>query len=244
MTQPEPTAAMTATDLAGQVYTRILGILSNRIWTGAETLNDVTLAQSLGVSRTPVRLALAKLANEGLVRKMPGKGWVPIALTLKDIRDIFEIKEALEAQAVRRAAELITPAAAEELRGVVQQMHEAESRCDLRRWIQADDSFYQLLFKIDGNERLTHTIELLDSQWYRYRMGYLAQENCLGVLYEEHRPIAEAVIAGDGDGASVAIIQHLTHVRNQILKITRDVLMPFLGIADAPVDARIAREAR
>src|SRR5450759_3869501 len=109
MTQPEPTAAMTATDLAGQVYTRILGILSNRIWTGAETLNDVTLAQSLGVSCTPVRLALAKLANQGLVRKMPGKGWVPIALTLKDIRDIFEIKEALEAQAVRRAAELIHP---------------------------------------------------------------------------------------------------------------------------------------
>lgn len=235
---------MNATDLTGQVYTRILSILSNRIWTGAETLNDMTLAQSLGVSRTPVRQALAKLADNGLVRKLPGKGWVPIALTLKDIRDIFEIKEALEAQVVRRAAELITPAVSEELRGVVQLMHEAESRGDLRSWIEADDRFHQLLFTIDGNERLTHTMALLDTQWYRYRMGYLAQENCLGILYEDHRLIAEAVIAGDGDGAAAAVIRHVTNVRDQILKIMRDVLMPFMGIADAPANAQIAREAR
>lgn len=221
-------------NLVDETYERILQLLSDRIWTGTENLSDAGLAQGLGVSRTPVRMALSRLESEGLVRKAPNKGWSPIPLTLKDIEDIFDLKEALEVLAVRRAAARITPQAAAILTTAIADMQSAATTDDLRRWISADDRFHQYIYEVVGNERLARSMGWLDAQWYRFRMGYLAQEGDLTRLYAEHLAIAEAIAGGNDDAAANAIAAHLGHVRDAILRITRDVLMPFTGMAGAP----------
>jgi DNA-binding GntR family transcriptional regulator len=222
-----------AKTLVDQVHDRLLTVLSNRIWTGTESLGDAGLAQSLGVSRTPVRMALARLESEGLVRKVPGKGWAPTPLTLQDIQEIFDMKEALEALAARQAAEQMTPGGAEALADAVGEMRTAAREHDLASWIAADDLFHAIIYEAAGNQRLQHSMQWLDSQWYRFRMGYISQEGQLALLYEEHRLIAEAICEHDGPRAADCVLKHLQYVRRSILQITRDVLMPFLGASGA-----------
>jgi DNA-binding GntR family transcriptional regulator len=231
MTEIAPSDTVPARrDLVDQVYERVKALLAERIWVGSENLSDASLAQSLGVSRTPVRMALSRLQSEGLVQRAPGRGWSVSSLTAKDIEEIFDIKESLEAFAVDRAAAQISPGDAEGLQEILTQMRQAMHAGDLSAWCCADDRFHALIFRVADNPRLTDTIRRLDSQWLRYRLGYVAQEEHLAVIYEQHRRMAEAVCARDGAQAAALTLEHLRHVRTSILKIRRDVLSPFMGI--------------
>jgi DNA-binding GntR family transcriptional regulator len=218
------------TNLVDQVYEQIVGLLTERLWTRAEDLSDLSLAQKFGVSRTPVRMALARLESEGLVQRVPGRGWFASPLTTKDIEEIFDLKVTLEPFAARQAAEKITPDLATALLAIIEDMKRAADDKSLEEWSAADMRFHDLLFRIAGNDRLRQFVTRLSSQWYRYRVGYITPPGQMDVLWEEHRVIAEAIAAGNPDLAADNSRKHIQHTRTRLLEITRSILAPYLGV--------------
>jgi len=214
------------------VYQQILTYVYERSLLSPEILSDVALAETLHVSRTPVRTALARLESEGLVRKVPGRGWRTLPLTAVDVEEIFDLKEMLEAHAASRAAQIITPAQSAELLGIVSDMEQAAAAGDTARERETDLRFHNLLYHIAGNGRLAQMQFRLDSQWYRLRRGHIMQRGVMQQSTQEHRLLAEAIAAGDAALAGERARQHLRRLRNNLLDIMNNIIKPFLSISD------------
>lgn len=215
--------------LVEQVYCQILTLLYNRGMAGAEALNAGSLAESLGVSRTPVNMALMRLGSEGLIRKNAGKGWVTIPMTLQDIEEIFDLKDLLEPLVARRAVERITTEAAAELMSVMEDMERASETQDLETWLAADHRYHDLLFNMAGNERLKQFETQLNSQLYRLWAGHSAMEGQMAKSCIEHRTVAEAVVSRQPDLAAESTLKHVRSLRASLVDVMKNVLIPFLG---------------
>ena len=217
-------------NLAEQVYEQTLKLLRDRGVAGPMTLSDVSLAERLGVSRTPVRTALTRLECEGLLRRVPGKGWCTIPLTLNDIEEIFDLKELLEAHAAYKAAQNLTPEGADALLSVMAEMEEAATNGDQEAEMAVDRRYHDLVLSIAGNSRLTEFDRRLDSQWYPLRKGFITLQGGMKISCEEHRLITEAIVARDPQLAAERARTHHQRVRESLLNIVENVLMPFLSL--------------
>jgi len=215
--------------LVDSVFDQILALLHSRGLAGAEVLHAATLADELGVSRTPVTLALVRLESEGLVRKSTGQGWTTIPLSLENIEGIFDLKDLLEPFAARRAAEGVTPEAAADLLSVVEDMEGASASSDLEGWLVADRCFHALVHDLAGNRRLKQFQEQLNNQLYRLESGHFATQDRMAAACQEHRLVAETIAAGNPDLAAEHARHHIQNLRASIVDVVQNILMPFLG---------------
>ena len=170
-------------------------------------LAEVEQAARLGVSRTPLREALARLREDGLVEAQSGRGLVVTAVTTRDVEALFEVRLALEGAAVALAARRGEAAAFEVLAGRFADAG-APADEDGRR------AYYDLVAQLDaavdeaaGNAHLAGALRGLRTHLARVRR--LSQEDAerLTAAAAEHRLIAEAIAAGDAD-----LARHATHV--------------------------------
>jgi DNA-binding GntR family transcriptional regulator len=183
-------------------------ILSSRLEPGAE-LNEVALANSLGVSRGPIREALGRLAAEGLVTVTPRRGAIVTKLTKQEFMDAYQVREALESLAIR----LAVPRLADEDRA---ELHRMSS--EMRRLAQADDSsaffeinrrFHETLVAASGNLRLQAMHEQLLGQMGRLLRKSAELRGGLGESATAHEAILEAVDAGDAERAAQLMAEHI-----------------------------------
>jgi DNA-binding GntR family transcriptional regulator len=217
------------TNLVDSVYAQLFDLVNSRGLASTEVLNASSLAQELGVSRTPVTMALMRLESLGLIRRHSAKGWITVPLSLEDIGGIFDLKRVLEPLEARRAAENITPEAARALVDIVEEMEQASQVRDVKGWLAADRLYHGLLHEIAGNRRLKQFQEQLNSQLYRLDAGYVGMKGRMAAACSEHRSVAEAVSAGDPDLAAERAQQHIVSLRESLTSVVRDLLMPFLG---------------
>jgi DNA-binding GntR family transcriptional regulator len=225
---------LSSDSVADQVYERICTLLSSRIWSETETLSDLALAKTLGVSRTPVRNVLARLEGEGLVIHTAGRGWLIRPISVQDIINIFEIKEVLETWAAREACVRSTHEQHLVLQNALQQLDDAAQEGNVPAYMAADDQFHAALFRSVGNPQLARSLAHINRPWHRFRIGYVSQEGLLPVLFREHSRIFEAVSARDALAAEEATRLHLHHVCQSLVAITTRVLLPFMGANETP----------
>ena len=135
-----------------------------------ERLREIHLADKLGVSRTPIREAIRKLELEGLVVMIPRKGAVVAEITEKSLRDVLEVRRALEALAVRLACEKILDAEVEELKVAAERFEEALETGDVTAFAEADVRFHDIIYRATDNQRLIQLLYNLREQMYRYRV--------------------------------------------------------------------------
>jgi len=212
-----------------EAYARLKeAILSLELRPGQPVL-EKEWARRLGMSRTPVREALQRLEYEGLVTHDRQRGWFVYSLALDDIRQIFDIKFALEGLAARRAAERITEEQAARLRRALASLAEVTQDHDLDAWHVADQAFHQVLFEAAGNVRLQQAIQSLNSQMHRIRAGHLALEGRMDRSLEEHRALTEAILSGDGRAAEETMQAHLRDVRDSLINVLERVVFPLVG---------------
>jgi DNA-binding GntR family transcriptional regulator len=183
----------------------------------------------MGVSRTPISLALARLEGEGLVHRVEGKGWVLRPIGLEDVKEIFELKVALEPLNARLAAERATAEAALELMSTVAEMQEASDAQDLDKWLDSDRRYHQHLFDMAGNSLLAHCQTKLNNQLGRLWQAYSSMKGQMAMSCLQHRRIAEAIAAGDPDGAAQAAYDHVVSLRTSLVDVMTNVLIPFLS---------------
>ena len=181
-----------------------------------ERLMELQLASKLGVSRTPIRVAIRMLEQEGLAVTIPRKGAEVAKMTEKDMEDVLQIRLSLEALAVRLSCENITPAALQELKVAMEDFEEKTKSGQFVEMAKADVKFHEILYKASNNPKLQQLLSNLREQMYRYRVEYLKDENNYPTLMKEHKDIVEGLVRKNKTQVTETMHQH---VKNQAVAV-------------------------
>lgn len=187
-----------------------------------ERLMEISLANRLGVSRTPVREAIRKLELEGLVIMIPRKGAQVAKITEKSLRDVIEIRCVLEEFAASLACERITEEGKEKLKEAHRQFVEAAQTNDIIDIVEKDEQFHDAIFQATCNDRLITIINNLREQFYRYRMEYVKDIKQHSVLVTEHEQLLHAIFNQDSETAKQIMRTHLKNQQEGVIQAIQE----------------------
>ena len=187
-----------------------------------ERLMEISLANRLGVSRTPVREAIRKLEQEGLVIMIPRKGAQVAKITEKSLRDVIEIRCVLEEFAASLACERITEEGKEKLKEAHRQFVEAAQTNDIIDIVEKDEQFHDAIFQATCNDRLITIINNLREQFYRYRMEYVKDIEQHSVLVTEHEQLLHAIFNQDSETAKQIMRTHLKNQQEGVIQAIQE----------------------
>jgi DNA-binding GntR family transcriptional regulator len=187
-------------------------IVSGRIAPGAH-LDEQSLAQRFGSSRTPVREALVQLAATGLVEKRPHRGVVVAEVTVEPLMQMFEVMAELEALCARLAARRMPRAAREELAASHADTAQIAESGDFERYEAANRAFHQAVYAGSGNPLLVETAEDFRRRINPFRRAQFHVEGRIARSFREHAGIVDAILAGDESEAYARMRDHLLTVR-------------------------------
>jgi DNA-binding GntR family transcriptional regulator len=204
-------------------------ILTNALPPGT-VLQELALAQSLGVSRGPIREALGRLAAEGLVVVRPRRGAIVASLSKDEFLDAYQVREALETLAIRLAIPKLSHAQRRHLEELVAHMAECAEGDDIDGFFTANAAFHLAIVEASGNARLQDTYRQLVEQMGRYRLRSLQLRGNLKESIAEHRRILRAVNDGHIDEAAQLVAEHIRLPQRRI-ESTRDEELFELGIS-------------
>jgi DNA-binding GntR family transcriptional regulator len=196
-------------------------ILDNRIAPGA-LLQEVPLAESLGVSRGPIREALSSLAAEGLVTITPRRGAVVAELTKSGFLEAYQVREALEALAVRLAVPRMSNEELDALEGPLEEMLRCSARQDDLGFFEANSAFHEAFVVASRNEKLLEVYRRLIGQMAPYRRPSAVLRGSLDRSISEHRGILDAARAREGDRAAELVVDHIRVPQRRLEAISED----------------------
>ena len=203
----------------------VFNTLRKAILTGelkpGERLMEIHLANRLGVSRTPIREAIRKLELEGLVIMIPRRGAEVAQITEKSLKDVLEVRRALDALCVELACDRIDEEATQQLKKACEEFERATETKDATTIAKADVELHDIIVRATGNQRLIQLINNLSEQMYRYRFEYIKDENRHDNLINEHRMIYESIVKRDKEGAARAAKIHIDNQEKSIIRQIR-----------------------
>lgn len=182
-----------------------------------ERLLEIQLADKLGVSRTPVREAIRKLELEGLVTMVPRRGTTVLGITKKHLKDVLEIRSALEELALELACRRITPEQYEELVRLEALLEEKQDSDNAFELSDIDEKFHEQIYQATNNPRLVQLLANLREQMYRFRLEYMKAKDKRPRLIQEHQQIIKALKNKDSKAGRKAIYDHIVNQANAIL---------------------------
>jgi len=177
-----------------------------------EPLREVALAEQLGVSKTPLREAFARLEQEGLVETTSFKGAVVTGYSERDLNEIYELRTLLEGAAARAAAERSSAETLDELRDVVVRSRELRDMGDLVGLAELLGRFDLIVYSQVTNQRIGALIENLRAHLSRIGKLTEAIPGRVEASVEEHAAIVQAIVARDPDEAERLMRVHIGSV--------------------------------
>lgn len=201
----------------------VFNTLRQAILTGelkpGERLMEIHLANRLGVSRTPIREAIRKLELEGLVTMIPRRGAEVAQITEKSLKDVLEVRRAMDALCAELACDRMSEEDLEQLKHACEEFEQATKTKDTRKIAQADVTLHDIILNATGNSRLIQLVNNLAEQMYRYRFEYIKDLSQHEKLVEEHRMIYEAILHKDKLKASEVAKLHIDNQEKSIMKM-------------------------
>lgn len=200
---------------ADQIHERIVAaIFEHRLAPGTRLVEE-RLAVIFGANRSRIRLVLARLAHEHLVRMELNRGAFVAAPSRREAREIFQARRLIEPGLVRRLAESIDSAGVRRLRGLVRDEATARANGDRRAIIRTSGEFHIVIAELAGNAFLAKTIRELASLTCLIIFLYdsPAIPSCHG---DEHAEIAEAIARNEAEHAVTLMLRHLDHVEESL----------------------------
>lgn len=184
-------------------------------------LSEQGLADQLGFSKTPVREALHRLAQEGLLEMIPRRGYLVPRMTATDMRDIFEAREAIEGMAARLAASRIRPGELAAIRDALATAslapEDADDPANLARMEQANAVLHEGVLRAAGNVRLHQTTAPLRSQIQRVQRIAVRAPGRIRCSHFEHLEVLAALDRRDPDAAEAAMRAHIRSTAQDVL---------------------------
>ena len=172
-------------------------------------LDETELANSFGVSRTPIREALIQLSSAGLVEIRPRRGAIVAEIAQNRLYEMFEVMAELEAMCGRLAARRITPPEQQALMAAHQACEAAQKANDPDSYYHLNEQFHQLLYAASHNGFLEEQANALGKRLRPYRRLQLRVRDRMNSSFAEHAGIVEAILAQDGDLAATRITAHV-----------------------------------
>lgn len=206
MTRFDPAPTLTLSDYLVQEITR--KILSGELMPG-QRLQEMAIAQQVGVSRGPVREAIRMLQEHGLLTYQPNRGVWVTKLTETDVLNLIEVRVALEGLAARLATPRLESADFQHLSSLVDRMYDIARRRPPLELMPLDVEFHRFLSESSGNNHLAHHIGLLSVQ---ARQHYVVSHLLIvdaDFVASEHAALIEVLRAGDPQAAERAMVEHI-----------------------------------
>jgi DNA-binding GntR family transcriptional regulator len=197
------------------------GILKG-VFAPGEHLRQDRLAKAIGVSRVPVRSALLQLETEGLITFHPYRGAIVNGLAVEEVSEIYEIRQLLEAHAIRKIAVEMTP---ERLDALEREARGLDAIEDGEEYLAARTHYYRDLYDGDRNPQLVRLIEKLRVESGRYWLEHRG-ESLDRPGSREHYRVLEYLRAGDVEGAIEWMQGHLELLRQQLLVPIEQAALP------------------
>lgn len=215
--QSEPPLAVVL-PLHTRAYEEIKRLIVSGEFPPDSFLSERQLAQRLGMSKTPIHIALKRIEAEGFIVISPQQGIVVRGLAPSDILDHYELREAIEGFVVRKLAGKLDDEQSAALRRSLSDQDEALKSGDLARCLELDASFHLLLASFLGNRLVLESMEQLQD---KIRLVILRVSSLHRARFKEsvaeHGLIAGHLFSGDADAAEKALIDHLEAGKRQIL---------------------------
>lgn len=184
-----------------------------------DPLNESILSKELKTSKTPIREAFQQLEKEGFIENIPGKGSFVSRISIQDIREIFEIREILECEVVKRAALKNAP---DKIEGIKKKF-ETESNEDknARDHFKAGDRIHTFIFESFGNRRLLEYYKRIQEHIIRMRLNFFSElhPERSEQSFKEHLEIMDALIAQDPQRAEKGMRDHLRNSVEYLKKV-------------------------
>lgn len=191
-------------------------ILSGEIKKGS-SLTEISISSRLGVSRTPVRGALHRLFEEGLINLIPNRGAVVLGVNEDDLIDVYAIRMRLEGLASAQAARKITDEDKKKLTEAVELAEFYIKKNDAEQLKELDSQFHNIIYHASGNRLLCKTLAELHRSIKAYRKKSLSVSARLEASVAEHRQILDAILRGDADAADRLTSAHISSALENLL---------------------------
>ncbi len=166
-------------------------IINGRLKPG-ERVPEHEIAESFGISRTPIREAFRQLESEGFITVVPRKGAVVSPITAKDVREFYAVKSLLDGYAARLACRKFTEKEIKRLKSLNQQMLRCAEKNDVSGFYRLDNQFHNVFLSTCGNDKLCQLAHQIAEQFKRFRITALSMPGRMRTSITQHREIIEA----------------------------------------------------
>ena len=235
---------MSARGIGARIYADLRAELVSLERLPGEPISEAELAKSYGFSRTPVREAVRKLADEGLIEIFPQSGTFAARIPLAALPETIVIRKALEETSARLAAERGQRSQIIALLAQLERQREASRAGDRNAFHHADEAFHGAIAEAAGYRGIWTLVEQVKVHVDRYRRLTLPQEGRMTRAIREHAAIAAAIESRDGARAAQAMGLHLDGLLADIPNIRRrnpDYFAADARAREPPVNGRKAR---
>ena len=192
-------------------------ILTGKIIPGTR-LMEAELADSMGVSRTPIREAIRKLEKEGLVTIEPRRGAYASQISTEDMIAILEVRQNLDGIAAQFAASRATPEQLELLKSFAEKFNQALKEGNTQNMINFDTQFHRTIVDASHNKVLVQIIEKLQELVLRFRYIYYDDFKRAENMPAEHKDILDAILIKDGEVARAAADVHIDRLKELVIR--------------------------
>ena len=202
-----------------QAYTALRDAIIGGDLLPGQRLSENELSERLGVSRTPIREALALLRDERFVQVVPQLGTFVTGISTAAVEDAQFVREALECAAVRIAAVSADAADLAALEGLVRRQEEVVAHADFERFAVLDDEFHAAICELSGHGFTWEVAQRAKGHLSRVRRLSLPQPDYLGEMLAEHQIVLAALRRHEPDEAEAALRHHLRMVLSAVPRI-------------------------
>ncbi|HZG58619.1 GntR family transcriptional regulator [Paenibacillus sp.] len=196
--------------LKEQAYRDIREAILNETFRPGEFLSEKRLIDRLGMSKTPIKAALERLESEGFVQVSPKQGIVVKEISVDKVRDLFELRTALELFVCESIAGRLRKDQIAELEANLAEQRRAADDEDEAAFTRADAAYHILLSRFSGNQEIHQIMIMNQAHLYRSALRVIKRvPNRMRTSYEDHESIAEALVRGETERAKSLMREHL-----------------------------------
>ncbi len=214
-------------------YQRIKDSIINLGYAPGEKLSEVRLAEELGVGRSPVRSALARLVNEGWLDVLPQNGTFVRQLRPHEVRELAELRELLEVHVTRKAASTISDEELKKLHAEFDLLAARGVEENFPAFLELDDRFHTAIHVAANNGRIAEILRNLKEQIHWIRITTATLPGRVTSSFEEMRDVLKALERRDADAAAEAMRCHVGNIADTFESMPQN--------ADAPADSKQTR---
>lgn len=208
--------------LKNKAYTEIKERIVNSVLLPGARISDNKIATELGISRAPVREALIRLSGEGIVQNIPNCGFRVKVFTLKEIADLYSLRENLELFAIQLATPLLNEDSIRDLYSLMEEYPDIIKKEDLENFNRVDEEFHSKIVQFSENSFLENTFRNLQVQIRIIRRYQHLTPNSLIETYDDHTLIMKHMIRGEIAAAQEVMSNHIMVSVKTVMTIMRE----------------------